>query len=170
VLLGYETLRTCRFIEAQKHVAQALKHARGPYFKYRAYRAAGHLSRHLHRYEEAEAHYFEAACYLRGTEYRSTIDLYLGLTNLGLERYEKAEDYFRSTLEAHRNYGNQRIIARAKFGLASTYIAQAEKFAQLASDLANEAREVCLQMKLQRELEQTDLLIKRLNTQYIKTP
>lgn len=167
VLLSYEAIRTCQLDEAQKHISEALQYADRSYFKYRAYRAAGHLARHQYQYEEAEACYLQAAKYLEGTTYRSTIDLYLGLTNFGLKRYEQAQDYFQRALRLHQNYGNQRVIARAKLGLALTYTAQAEQLGCQIKDLVDDAYEVFSRMNLHRELEQTKELMERLSEPFL---
>jgi tetratricopeptide (TPR) repeat protein len=162
VLLSLEALRTENLAEAQQHADEALRHAQDSYAQYRAYRAAGHVARHLGDYQQAEKHYLKCSKFLEGTEYRSSSDFYLGLTYLGLNQHEKAELYFRRTLRTHMRYGDQRMIARAKLGLAQTYTAQTEELFRRAVNLANESSEVFTLMNLKLELEQSEKLKKRL--------
>jgi tetratricopeptide (TPR) repeat protein len=164
VLLSLEALRMDDLADANTHADEALKHAEAFYAKYRAYRAAGHVARRRHKYDKAEEYYLKSRRFLEVTEYRSSVDFYLGLTYVGLERYEEAEDLFHRTLEAHRKYGDQRMIARAKYGLAQVYATRAEQLYRNSVDLAKEAREVFTLSRLQLELDQTEELLRRLST------
>ncbi len=158
--LGYIALQTGNLSEAQKHIDLALNYAQGPFFKYRAHHAAGHIARHLQNYEQAREYYLKSAEFLEETGYLDTSDVWLGFTTLGLKKYEKAKDYFRHYLETYGKYGNQRVVGMAKLGLAMYY--EGQGLWQEASDFANEAYELLSQMNAQWELKQVKELRERL--------
>jgi tetratricopeptide (TPR) repeat protein len=158
--LGYMALQRGNPIEAQKHIDMALNYAKSSLFKYRAHHAAGHIARHRQDFEQAKMYYLKSAEFLEGTEYLDTSDVWLGFTTLGLKKYEKARDYFDKYLETYGEYGNQRVVAMAKLGLARYYEGQG-LFVE-ASDFANQAFELLSQMNAQWELKQVKELIERL--------
>jgi tetratricopeptide (TPR) repeat protein len=146
--------------EAQNHVDMALQNAESSLFKYRAHHAAGHIARHRQDYEQARSYYLKSAEFLEGTGYLDTSDVWLGFTTLGLKKYEKARDYFDHYLETYGEYGNRRVVAMAKLGLARYY--EVQGFYVEASDFANQAFELLSQLNAQWELRQVKELLERL--------
>jgi tetratricopeptide (TPR) repeat protein len=158
--LVYMALQADDLDAAQKHVEQALNHADGLLFKYRAHQVAGHVARYLHNYEEAKDFYLESAKFLEGTGYLDTSDVWLGFTKLGMKEYQKAEDHFRTYLETYGKYGNQRVVGMAKLGLAM--YCEVQGMNEEAIEFANEAFELLSQMNAQWELKQVKELTERL--------
>ena len=158
--LGYMDMQTDHLPEAQKHIDLAMESAQDPLFRYRAYHAAGHIARQLENYETARDYYLKSADFLDETSYLDTSDVWLGFTNLGQKNYDKAAVYFRQYIEAHRSYGNQRVLGMAKFGLARYHEMQSE-FTEALS-LAGEAHEILSALNAQWELKQVAALRERL--------
>lgn len=158
--LGYMALQRGDLSEAQNHVDMALKNAESSLFKYRAHHAAGHIARHRQDFEQARSYYLKSAEFLAGTGYLDTSDVWLGFTTLGLKKYEKARDYFDHYLETYGEYGNRRVVAMAKLGLARYY--EVQGFYVEASDFANQAFELLSQLNAQWELRQVKELLERL--------
>jgi LuxR family glucitol operon transcriptional activator len=158
--LGYMALQRGDLSEAQNHVDMALQNAESSLFKYRAHHAAGHIARHRQDYEQARSYYLKSAEFLEGTGYLDTSDVWLGFTTLGLKKYEKARDYFDHYLETYGEYGNRRVVAMAKLGLARYY--EVQGFYVEASDFANQAFELLSQLNAQWELRQVKELLERL--------
>jgi LuxR family glucitol operon transcriptional activator len=158
--LVYIALQTDDLETAQQHVEQALSHADGLLFKYRAHQVAGHVARYLRDYEQAKNFYLESTQFLEGTGYLDTSDVWLGFTKLGMKEYQKAEDHFRTYLATYGKYGNQRVVGMAKLGLAMYY--EVQEMYEDAADFAREAFELLSQMNAQWELKQVTELMKRL--------
>jgi tetratricopeptide (TPR) repeat protein len=159
--LAYLTLQTDKLTEAQDHVKRALSYAQGPFFKYRAHHAAGHVARYLQDYEQAREYYLRSAEFLTGPGYLDTSDVWLGFTKLGQKEYKKAEDYFRHYLDTYGKYGNQRVVGMAKLGLALYY--EVQGLLQESWTFAHEAFELLSQMNAQWELKQVKELLSRLD-------
>ncbi len=160
IYLGYTALQTDDLVKAQEHVTVALNYAQDSFFKYRAYRAAGRVARHLHSYEQAATYYRQAKEWA-GTKYIDKSDTGLGFANLGLKNYKQAEVHFRKTLDYYSKMDNPHLIAIAKLGLALTY--EGQGMWPEAMDLANEAFEVFSHIDTRWALEQVATLIERLN-------
>ncbi len=158
--LGYMALQQGDLAEAQKQVDMALHNAESSLFKYRAHHAAGHIARHRQDFEQARLYYLKSAEFLEGTGYLDSSDVWLGFTTLGLKKYEKARDYFDKYLETYGEYGNRRVVAMAKLGLARYY--EVQGFPVEASDFANQAFALLSQMNAQWELKQVKELRARL--------
>jgi tetratricopeptide (TPR) repeat protein len=158
--LVYMALQSDDLKTAQKHVEQALHHADGLLFKYRAHQVAGHVARYLKNYEQAKDFYLESTKFLDGTGYLDTSDVWLGFTKLGMKEYQKAEDHFRTYLETYGKYGNQRVVGMAKLGLAM--YCEVQDMNEEAMNFANEAFELLSQMNAQWELMQVKKLMERL--------
>lgn len=147
--------------KAQKNVEIALSSTQNPLFKHRALQAAGHIARYIHDFEKAKEYYLESIDCLAGTGYRDpSSEVWLGFADLGLHQYEQAVEHFRKYLDQHGKYGNHRVVAMAKLGLALYYEAQGQ-LAQ-AADLAREALELLAPMNAQWELKQVKELLERL--------
>ncbi|MEW5956822.1 MAG: NB-ARC domain-containing protein [Chloroflexota bacterium] len=158
--LAYLTLQTDKLAEAQEHVKKALSYAQGPFFKYRAHHAAGHVARYLQDYEQAGEYYLRSAEFLTAPGYLDTSDVWLGFTKLGQKEYKKAEDYFRHYLETYGKYGNQRVVGMAKLGLALYY--EVQGLLPEARTFAHEAFTLLSQMNAHWELKQVQELLERL--------
>ena len=158
--LVYMALQADDLEAAQNHVKQALNHADGLLFKYRAHQVAGHVARYLNNFEQAKEFYLESTKFLEGTGYLDTSDVWLGFTKLGMKEYQKAEDHFRTYLETYGKYGNQRVVGMAKLGLAM--YCEVQDMDEEALDFANEAFELLSQMNAQWELQQVKELMERL--------
>jgi LuxR family glucitol operon transcriptional activator len=159
--IAYKALQMDNLAEAQKNVALALDCAQGSLFKYRAHQAAGHVARYTHNYDQAKAYYLKGIEYLNGTSYRDpSAEVWLGFAELGLTHNEQAVAHFRHYLEAHGKYGNHRVVAMAKLGLALYYEVQGQL--QQSADLAHEAFDLLANMNAQWELKQVRALIERL--------
>jgi tetratricopeptide (TPR) repeat protein len=158
--LGYMALQRGDLLEAQEQVDMALSNAESSLFKYRAHHAAGHIARHRQDFEQAKNYYLKSAEFMAGTGYLDSSDVWLGFTTLGLKKYEKARDYFDKYLETYGEYGNRRVVAMAKLGLARYY--EVQGFPAEASDFANQAYELLSQMNAQWELKQVKELLARL--------
>ena len=159
--IAYKALQMDNLAEAQRNVELALSCAQGALFKYRAHQAAGHVARYTHDYEQAKAYYLKGIEYLAGTNYRDpSSEVWLGFAELGLMQYEQAVTHFRHYLEAHGKYGNHRVVAMAKLGLALYYEVQSRL--NQAAELAHEAFDLLTDMNAQWELKQVRELIERL--------
>jgi tetratricopeptide (TPR) repeat protein len=159
--LVYMALQADDLDSAQAHVEEALRHADGLLFKYRAHQVAGHVARYLHNYEQAKEFYLESTQFLDGTGYLDTSDVWLGFTKLGMKEYHTAEDHFRTYLDTYGKYGNQRVVGMAKLGLAM--YCEVQDMHEEAMEFANEAFELLSQMNAQWELMQVKELMERLN-------
>ena len=84
----------------------------------------------------------------------------MGFTTLGLKKYEKARDYFDKYLETYGEYGNRRVVAMAKLGLARYY--EVQGLYPEATDFANQAHELLCQLDAHWELKQVRELLARL--------
>lgn len=71
-----------------------------------------------------------------------------------------ARGYFDKYLETYGEYGNRRVVAMAKLGLARYY--EVQGFPVEASDFANQAYELLSQINAQWELKQVKELLGRL--------
>ena len=158
--LVYLALQKGNLPAAQRHMEQAIAHAEGPLFKYRAHHAAGHVARQQQDFEQARLYYLKGAEFLEGTGYLDTSDVWLGFTTLGLKKYEKARDYFDKYLETYGEYGNRRVVAMAKLGLARYY--EVQGLYPEATDFANQAHELLCQLDAHWELKQVRELLARL--------
>ncbi len=147
--------------EAQKNVEIALSSTQEPLFRHRAWQAAGHIARYIHNYDQAKTYYLESIRCLAGSPYRDpSSEVWVGFADLGLNQYEQAAASFRTYLEVHGKYGNHRVAAMAKLGLALFYEAQGQP-AQAAS-FAHEALDLLAPMNAQWELKQVKALLQRL--------
>ncbi|MBI1880226.1 MAG: hypothetical protein HYR94_18730, partial [Chloroflexi bacterium] len=159
--VAYKALQLGDLAEAQKNVDLALSNAQEALFKYRAHQAAGHVARYTHDYEQAKIYYLKSIDCLAGTHYRDpSSEVWLGFAELGLTHNEQAVAHFRHYLDAHGKYGNHRVVAMAKLGLALDYEAQGRL--KQAADLAHEALDLLANMNAQWELKQVRELIQRL--------
>ncbi len=147
--------------EAQKNVEIALSSTEDPLFKHRALQAAGHIARYIHDYEQAKVYYLESIKCLAGSPYRDpSSEVWLGFAELGLCQHEQAVANFRKYLDIHDKYGNHRVAAMAKLGLALFYEAQGQ--AAQAASFAHEALDLLAPMNAQWELKQVKELMERL--------
>jgi tetratricopeptide (TPR) repeat protein len=138
-----------------------LSSAHEPLFKYRAHQAAGHVARYSHDYKQAKDYYLKSIDCLTGTRYRDpSSEVWLGFAELGLTHNEQAVTHFRHYLDAHSKYGNHRVVAMAKLGLALYY--EVEGRLKQAAGLAHEAFELLDNMNAQWELKQVRELMQRL--------
>lgn len=159
--LAYKALQLDNLSEAQKNVESALNCAQDPLIRHRAYQAAGHVARYTQDYEQAKTHYLEGIECLTGTEYQDpSSEVWLGFTDLGLRQYDQAVIHFGKYLEAYGKYGNHRVVAMAKLGLALYYETQGE-FHHAAS-FAHESLDLLTPMNAQWELKQVRALMERL--------
>ncbi len=146
---------------AQKNVEIALSSSQDPLFRHRALQAAGHIARYVHDYAQAKAYYLESIQCLAGSPYRDpSSEVWLGFADLGLGQHEQAVNHFRTYVDVHGKYGNHRVMAMAKLGLALFYEAQGQP-AQ-AADFAHEAYDLLAPMNAQWELKQVQALMERL--------
>lgn len=147
--------------EAQKNVEIALSSTQNPLFRHRALQAAGHIARYVHDYERAKEYYLESSKCLTGSPYRDpSSEVWLGFADLGLGQHDQAVNHFRTYLDLHGKYGNHRVVAMAKLGLALFYEAQGQ-LAQ-AADFTHEAHDLLAPMNAQWELKQVRELMERL--------
>jgi hypothetical protein len=116
----------------------------------------------MHDYEQAKAYYLKGIECLIGTDYHDpSSEVWLGFAELGLTHHEQAVAHFRHYLDAHGKYGNHRVVAMAKLGLALYF--EAEDHIKQAADLAHEAFDLLANMNAQWELKQVRELIERLD-------
>jgi tetratricopeptide (TPR) repeat protein len=142
-------------------VELALHSAQGMLFKYRAYQAAGHVARYTQDYEQAKGYYLKSMACLTSTSYRDhSSEVWLGFAELGLTHHEQAVAHFHHYLDAHGKYGNHRVVAMAKLGLALCHEAQGHL--KKAAGLAHEAFDLLTNMNAQWELKQVRELMERL--------
>jgi LuxR family glucitol operon transcriptional activator len=159
--LAYKALQLDNLAEARKNVEIALNSAQHALFKHRAYQAAGHVARYTQDFEQAKACYLQSVACLAATEYQDpSAEVWLGFTDLGLKEYDQAVIHFGKYLEAYGKYGNHRVVAMAKLGLALYYEAQGEF--HHATSFAHEAVELLTPMNAQWELKQVKALMERL--------
>lgn len=159
--VAYKALQLDNQAEAQKNVELALQSAQGMLFKYRAFQAAGHVARYTHDYEQAKGYYLKSMACLTGTSYRDhSSEVWLGFAELGLAHHEQAVAHFQHYLDAHGKYGNHRVVAMAKLGLALCHEAQGHL--KKAAGLAHEAFDLLSNMNAQWELKQVRELMERL--------
>ncbi|MCL4301995.1 MAG: hypothetical protein KJ077_40250 [Anaerolineae bacterium] len=158
---AYKALQLDRLAEAQQNVELALRNAQDMLFKYRAYQAAGHVARYTHDYEQAKGYYLQSMACLAGTSYRDpSSEVWLGFAELGLAHHEQAVAHMQHYLDAHSKYGNHRVVAMAKLGLALCHEAQGHL--KKAAGLAHEAFDLLANMNAQWELKQVRELMERL--------
>jgi LuxR family glucitol operon transcriptional activator len=159
--VAYKALQLDNLAEAQKNVELALHSAQGMLFKYRAYQAAGHVARYTQDYEQAKGYYLKSIACLTSTSYRDhSSEVWLGFAELGLTHHEQAVAHFHHYLDTHGKYGNHRVVAMAKLGLALCHEAQGHL--KKAAGLAHEAFDLLTNMNAQWELKQVRELMERL--------